>query len=124
MTINLANVTFDCTDPLTVGRFWSAVLGRPLDDGATQYFASIGADAERPGAPRWLFIAVPEPKSAKNRMHVDLVATDRPAELTRLVDLGAVHVTDHEEWGLQWSVLRDPEGNEFCLADERVPASA
>ena len=58
-------------------------------------------------------------KTAKNRMHVDLAAADRGAEVARLVELGATRVTDMEEWGYEWTVLQDPEGNEFCIAQER-----
>ena len=65
----------------------------------------------------FLFLAVPEPKTAKNRLHLDLETDDRAAEVARLVELGATHVADHDEWGISWSVLTDPEGNEFCIAD-------
>jgi hypothetical protein len=58
-----------------------------------------------------------EPRTAKNRVHVDLVADDRDKEIARLTDLGATHQADHDEHGLSWTVLNDPEGNEFCLAD-------
>lgn len=70
----------------------------------------------RTGSLALLFLAVPEPKTAKNRVHLDLECDDRRAEVARLVDLGATHVADHDEWGISWSVLLDPEGNEFCLA--------
>ena len=49
-------------------------------------------------------------------MHVDLVAGDRDAEVERLVTLGATKVADKDEWGISWTVLHDPEGNEFCVA--------
>ena len=62
---------------------------------------------------------VPEPKTAKNRMHLDLTAPDPEAEVARLVELGATRVADMEEWGDQWTVLQDPEGNEFCVAQSR-----
>jgi len=65
---------------------------------------------------------VPEPKAAKNRMHVDLAAPDREAEVARLVALGATRVADMDEWGYQSTVLHDPEGNEFCVAQSRSPS--
>jgi len=71
------------------------------------------------GDPTWLLAKVPEPKTAKNRMHVDLAAADREAEVARLVELGAKRVTDMDEWGYQWTVMQDPEGNEFCVAQTR-----
>ena len=113
MALSLGNITFDCDDPRNVAAFWSEVLGLPVNDGASEFFASIGST----GAPAgWLFLKVPEPKSAKNRVHLDLLADDPEAEIERLVGLGATHVADKDEWGFQWSVLADVEGNEFCVA--------
>jgi len=65
-----------------------------------------------------LFIPVPEPKSVKNRIHLDVVPTDRTRdeEVDRLLGLGATRVADHRENdGSGWVVLADPEGNEFCV---------
>ncbi len=108
-------ITFDCADPQAQARFWSAVTGRPVDEQGNAYAAAIGM-WPRTGSLALLFLAVPEPKTAKNRVHLDLECDDRRAEVARLVDLGATHVADHDEWGISWSVLLDPEGNEFCLA--------
>jgi predicted enzyme related to lactoylglutathione lyase len=128
MTVKLAAVTFDCDDALVVGQFWSAALGRPLDPQASSEFASIGFPEHRDtngwsltggDGPTWLFAKVPEPKVAKNRMHVDLAAPDREAEVARLVELGARLVAQMNEWGYEWTVLHDPEGNEFCVAATR-----
>lgn len=119
MALSIANITFDCQDAAKLAQFWAAALGRDVDEGAQQYFASIGhSTGHSNGAdgPALLFAMVPEPKTAKNRMHVDLRSDDRDAEVARLVGLGATHVTDHDEWGVSWSVLADPEGNEFCVA--------
>jgi predicted enzyme related to lactoylglutathione lyase len=58
---------------------------------------------------------VPEERSGKNRVHVDFVAEDREREIDRLVTLGATRGEDHTVPGLTWTVLRDPEGNEFCV---------
>jgi predicted enzyme related to lactoylglutathione lyase len=110
MTANLAHITFDCADPIRLSAFWSAALGLPVDGGAGEFFASITA------VPTWFFIKVPEGKSVKNRVHVDLTATDLAAEIESLRALGATTVAEHSEWGAAWTVLRDPEGNEFCLA--------
>ncbi len=115
MTLSLAHVTFDCHDTLALAGFWSAALGRPVDDGAQPFFATIGYPAS-PGSPAWMFLAVPETKTVKNRMHLDLTADDREAEVARLVGLGATRVADHDEWGHVWTVVNDPEGNEFCVA--------
>ncbi len=116
MAIRLAHVTFDCTDPASLAAFWAAALDRPVDavdPAAAGFFATIDNDvADRPS---WFFIQVPEARTAKNRMHVDLTTEDREVEVTRLIALGATRVSDHEEWGAVWTVLTDPEGNEFCL---------
>jgi predicted enzyme related to lactoylglutathione lyase len=126
MTVSLAAVTVDCTDALAVATFWSAALGRPLDPHADRGFASIGMPAHRDqigwslgDKVTWLFAAVPEPKTAKNRMHVDLAAADVAAETDRLVGLGASVVSEMSEFGYRWTVMHDPEGNEFCIAQLR-----
>ena len=119
MTVQLASITLDCADAGTLADFWSAALGRPVADepAPSREFARIGRADHRPdGDPGWMFVRVPEGKSAKNRMHVDLVAEDAPAEVDRLVGLGATRRADKDEWGMQWTVLTDPEGNEFCVA--------
>lgn len=126
MTATVASITLDCADALVVGRFWSEVLGRPLDDDASSDFAAIDFTGRRdttgwaalgPGdQPTWLSVRVSEPKTAKNRLHLDLAAPDVEAEVARLVGLGATRVADTDEYGYTWTVMADPEGNEFCVA--------
>jgi hypothetical protein len=118
MPARVINITFDCDDALKVARFWSVVLGRPLDAGASAGFASIGgSDAERSES-AWYFEKVVEAKTAKNRLHVDLLDED-PSAVDRLISLGATVVATHKIGGgrHQWTVMQDPEGNEFCIAD-------
>ena len=129
MTVRIASVTFDCADALTVGRFWSAALGRPLDPNASSDFAGIGftgrrdtvgwASVERDNDPTWMFAKVREPKTAKNRMHLDVMSPDPEAEVAHLIELGATRVADMNEYGYTWTVMADPEGNEFCMAKAR-----
>jgi predicted enzyme related to lactoylglutathione lyase len=117
MPARIGNIAFDCDDVLKVANFWSAVLGRPLDKGSSVHFASIGgADGER-REPAWYFAKVPEPKRAKNRVHLDLVNPD-PSAVGELVRLGATVVGEHKLQGgsHRWTVMHDPEGNEFCIA--------
>ena len=126
MTVKISCVTFDCHDALVVGRFWSAAIGRPLDPEPSGGFASIGFHGRRDRAgwgpvepdadPTWLFARVPESRTAKNRMHLDVIAEDPEAEIARLVGLGATRVADREEYGYTWTLMADPEGNEFDLA--------
>lgn len=126
MTLRLAAVTVDGEDALIVARFWAAALDRPLDPKSSSDFASIGMVEHRDpegwrldGEPTWLFQRVPERKTAKNRMHVDMAAADRDTEVVRLVGLGATRMADMNEWGYEWTVLQDPEGNELCVAQTR-----
>jgi len=111
----VGNITFDCDDALLVARFWSAALGRPLDPGGDPGYASIGGGDPVRADPAWYFERVPETKSAKNRVHVDLIDPD-PGAVERLVALGATIVAARELGGHAWTVLQDPEGNEFGLA--------
>jgi hypothetical protein len=115
MSFRVANITFDCSDVLKMASFWSAVTGRSIDEGSSDAFASIGgADLIRTET-AWYFNKVDEPKVAKNRVHLDLINPD-PSSLDELVQLGA-KVVQSVEWGFHgWTVLEDPEGNEFCVA--------
>ena len=118
MTNRLHALTFDCVDAAVLGAFWAQVLGRELDPGAGKAFASIGLrDSVRTG-PRWCFAQVPEGKSAKNRMHPDLITGDLQAEVERLIGLGAKWKADVEMGSMRWTTLLDPEGNEFDVIAE------
>ncbi len=121
MSISLAHITLDCARPAELARFWSQVLERPVDEGASDFFASI--DDKITDRPSWFFIQVPEAKTTKNRLHVDLTAADRDVEVARLIALGAHRLADHDAWGAVWTVLADPEGNEFCVG-QRAEAAA
>lgn len=115
-SITIAAVTFDCRNAQTVGTFWAAALDRELDTnppGISEFFARLAPAAEQPVV---MFIQVPEPKAVKNRVHLDLETENRQAAVERLVSLGASVVHDKDEWGLRWTTLADPEGNEFCIA--------
>lgn len=117
MSVRLGNITFDCNDALVVGTFWSQALGQILDQGDSSGWCSIGrSDLDR-SKPAWFFEKVPESKTSKNRMHLDLVDSG-PLAVERLVTLGASIVAEHRvEGGSQhWTVMQDPEGNEFCLS--------
>lgn len=119
MSLGIAAITFDCRHAMELATFWSAALDRPIDPGdesTAPFFASIGRSDASAGGPVLMFIQVPEGKSAKNRVHLDLDAADRAAEVERLVGLGASVVHDRDEWGTRWTTLTDPEGNEFCVA--------
>ena len=110
--LTLGNVTFDCADPQRLAEFWSKATGYELAESSpfmTRLTPSGG------GRPNLLFIKVPEPKRVKNRQHLDFGTTDIESEVERLVTLGATRRAQHHEYGFAWTVLADPEGNEFCV---------
>ena len=106
----IKSVTFDCADALVLARFWAAALGTDVDEEATADRAYV--EAAGWGGPNIWFARVPEPASAKNRMHFDLRApATRAAEVERLTGLGASVVQRFDTN----TVMTDPEGNVFCV---------
>ena len=102
--------TFDCSDALRAAEFWAAVLGSNVDEDSTSQKAFV--EAAGWGGPNIWFQSVPEPKSAKNRLHLDLRAPGPiPDEVARLVGLGARVLREEPDI----VVMADPEGNEFCV---------
>ena len=117
MSVFIAQIVIDCADARGLAEFWSRALDRPVDPGAGTDFAAIS------GAPKLMFIKVPDAKRVKNRLHFDLAARPVPDwkdEVDRLLALGATRVDEHDAFGWRWITLRDPEGNEFDLG----PAAA
>jgi predicted enzyme related to lactoylglutathione lyase len=110
MSIRIYGTSIDAADAAALAAFWAEALARPVNPGATKESASLAAS---PGDDETLimFHQVPEPKTVKNRVHLDLVAADFDAELARLVSLGATTLATFEHW----TTLADPEGNEFDL---------
>lgn len=113
MSAFILNVTFDSANPRTHAAFWSAVTGYEVVTEREDFVALESPDNR--GVRRILFFRVPEPKTAKNRMHVDLAAREPATEVERLVRLGATKVDEREGNGTSWTVMLDPEGNEFCI---------
>ena len=112
MALHLHCVTFDAADPPTLAAFWAAVTGYELGQ-ASPFLAELTGDGSV--GPRFMFIKVPETKTAKNRVHLDLGTADLDEEVARVVGLGATLVARREEWGATWATLTDPEGNELCI---------
>lgn len=143
MATTTFQVTFDAADPRALGAFWCEVLGyveqAPPDGFSTweEALASWGVPREQwdkayaivdpeGRRPRIFLQKVPEPKTAKNRVHLDVnVGAGAPdpqarvarvrAEVERVTALGATVQRELDEMGEFWVVLQDPEGNEFCL---------
>ena len=120
MTIGFGQVVIDSQRADEIAAFWSALLERPVTDGANQFYAMIPASEDRT-FPALMFLAVPEPRQGKNRMHLDLVATDLQAEVERAVALGATKVADFDEYETIWTTLTDPEGNVFDIGLRHSP---
>jgi hypothetical protein len=114
MTLSLQHVTFDCANAAELAAFWSAALGRPVDPNPQPFYATIGKEIPD-GQLVLMFIAVPEPKSTKNRVHLDLHSDDPAGDVARLIELGATLVHEKNEWNMHWFTLADIEGNEFCV---------
>jgi len=125
-------LSVDAEHPERLIRFWCEVLGyelEPLHPAARAELEAMGLDPDSSGrmfaaavdpagvGPRLLAQRVPEGKTAKNRLHLDVRvgSADRPAEVARLVGLGATEHGSFDEHGSSWTVLTDPEGNEFCV---------
>jgi hypothetical protein len=143
MAVRSFQVTFDAADPAALSGFWAEALDyreEPPPPGFDDWEAFAAAqdippedldkyralvDPEGRG-PRLFFQRVPEAKTAKNRMHLDINVAPRGATeeerrssvaavVSRLVDLGASVQRSFEEHGSYWIVMQDPEGNEFCV---------
>ena len=115
MSVSVLGLSFDTHDAAILAQFWAQALHRAVNDGATEDFASIAADTDtRPGAVL-MFHKVSEGKTVKNRVHLDLQATDVVAEADRLTSLGAQQIRSLAENNNRWISFRDPEGNEFDL---------
>jgi predicted enzyme related to lactoylglutathione lyase len=115
VTLTLAQVVIDCEDAARLAGFWSQVLGRPVDGGASEHFATI-----RGAAPALMFLKVPEGKQGKNRVHLDYTAPDWRAEVKRVTGLGATFLAEFAEYGTEWATLQDPEGNEFDIGAQHA----
>jgi hypothetical protein len=109
-------VSFDAADALALATFWAAVFGSDVDEDSSTDKAFVEAAAW--GGPNIWFIRVPEAKTAKNRMHFDLRAPGAVAdEVIRLEKLGATVMERHQHY----TVMQDPEGNEFCVEPGPAP---
>ena len=112
----------DCADPDRLADFWTAELDYVNFGAAGAYIALYPRTGD---GFKLLLQRVTEPKTAKNRMHLDIDATDIDAEARRLSALGATRVVDtpSHEHGTSWILMADPEGNEFCICDGGNPTA-
>ena len=111
--VGVAALAIDCTDPPGLARWWGRLLG-----GSVELDEDGDATLHAPGGLAIDFLSVPEPKAGKNRLHLDLRSSDLAAATEQALALGAARADDVYAGGA-WQVLRDPEGNEFCLLRPR-----
>jgi hypothetical protein len=128
MTSKFTELAIDCADPSGLARFWCSVLDYEVqdeDDGLVTIGPPTGPDGKNhpgPVPPVLTFAQVPEGKTVKNRLHLDVSPTDRSQdeEIARLIGLGATVFNDNRP-EFSWVTLADPEGNEFCVLADRRP---
>jgi Glyoxalase-like domain len=129
MTSKFTELAIDCADPGVLARFWCSVLDYEVhdEDGGIVTIGwpgmPGGQDHRGPMPPMLTFARVPEGKTVKNRLHLDVSPADREQgeEVHRLLGLGARHADVGQGPGASWVVLADPEGNEFCVLADRRP---
>jgi hypothetical protein len=130
------HVTFDCTNPVRLAAFWATALDYQVQEIPKEWLIaqnvpeemwdSRAALVDPEGGPRFWFQRVPEPKTSKNRLHLDLrldIGGNSPEErhanartkAEQLIAAGATRLYEGEEYGQYWITLADPEGNEFCI---------
>ena len=119
MSSRLTELVVDCHDPQRLAAFWCEVLDWRVNESEPDIVEIVG---DEPG-PTIVFLKVPEPKTVKNRVHIDVNARDREQaeEVERLIGLGARRVDIGQGDDVSWVVLADPEGNEFCVLRSRRP---
>jgi hypothetical protein len=119
MANRFTELCLDCRDPHALAPFWAELLGYEVTDSDESVVELTGP----PGSgPSLILAKVPEDKVVKNRMHIDLNATDRDqdAEVERAIGLGARPADVGQGEDVSWVVLADPEGNEFCILASTV----
>ena len=113
MTLRAVTVMVDCADPQGLARWYVDVMGgKVVNDVGTYVFAKLPALPINLG-----FQQVLEPTAGKNSVHLDFAVADRGAEVERLLARGATKVGESSLGTFEWTVLADPEGNEFCIAE-------
>jgi predicted enzyme related to lactoylglutathione lyase len=112
-------IQVDCAEPEALGQFWSTALGVNVRGTLGEPVQYVFLEAGVPDGPRLCFQRVPEPKTVKNRLHLDLAVSDVRQASDALYALGATDVSggDVVEHDIKWRVLADPEGNEFCVVE-------
>ncbi|MDQ3752123.1 MAG: VOC family protein [Actinomycetota bacterium] len=125
MSIRIQCLVIDSRDCAALARFWAQALDWRVtyEDGHQSVVEPPEGSPEVDVAPDLLFVKVPGDKAVKNRLHLDLRPADQAAEVGRLIRLGAQRATIGQGEDVKWTVLADPEGNEFCVLPPLEPES-
>jgi hypothetical protein len=117
VSLRIQCLTIDSHDPKRLATFWAEVLGWRLtyDEADEVVLEPPEGSAECDVCPDLLFIRVSDDKTVKNRLHLDLRPADQDIEIERVLGLGASRVDIGQDGSESWTVLADPEGNEFCI---------
>lgn len=110
----VSQIVINVTDYQAMKRFWGGFLGTEVAWGVDPFFCAFAP--QQPGGVSVALQAVDNPTEGTRRLHIDTVADDVAAAKQQVTDLGGSHMEDVEMEGFAWSVMRDPEGNEFCIA--------
>ena len=119
MRLSIHQIAIDCNDSSLISDFWSKALGYAREDWGEHGAAVFGPDNT---GIKLVFLPVPEQKVVKNRVHLDVRTKDstREAEVERLAKLGAKDIEtkslSSDKWTSTWTIMQDPEGNEFCVS--------
>jgi hypothetical protein len=117
MTLRLGEIVIDCADHEVVVAFWLAAMGDCRRVDVNEQYVAVVPLEPAVGRPALLFQKVPEPKVVKNRVHLDLRGESMAAEVVRLTALGATIAAERSLGeDVRWTVMEDPEGNEFCVS--------
>ena len=118
MTLRVGEIVIDCADHEVVVGFWMAALGDYERHEMNEQYVAIAPRERGAGRPPILFQKVPERKTVKNRVHLDLRGDSMADEVARLTALGATVIAERTLGeSLRWTVMADPEGNEFCISE-------
>lgn len=113
MSLSVGMITVDCVEPKRLAQWWADATGGTVVDLPGGEFVMV----TREKSPALGFQRVDTPTPGKNRVHLDLVASDLESEVQRLIGLGATETARHDVGGgFRWVVLTDPDGNAFCVA--------
>jgi hypothetical protein len=119
MTLRLGEIVIDCADHEVVVSFWLAAMGDYERVDVNEQYVGISPRERSVGRPAILFQKVPEAKTVKNRVHLDLRGETMAGEVERLRALGATFIAERSLGdAVRWTVMADPEGNELCVSGD------